>query len=99
MSIVLTLPFERYLEGIAEVPPSWPAASLEALAGVRQPVLQLLGGDSAAPFQEATEALDARLRDGRVVVIDGARHAAHHTHVDAFAAAVESFLAATDVAD
>jgi stage II sporulation protein D len=32
MSIVLTLPFERYLEGIAEVPPSWPAAALEAQA-------------------------------------------------------------------
>lgn len=84
----------RELEGEAS-----PAASLEALAGVGQPVLQLLGGESAAPFREATEALDARLRDGRVVVIDGARHAAHHTHVDAFAAAVESFLGATDVAD
>ena len=84
----------RELEGEAS-----PAASLEALAGVRQPVLQLLGGESAAPFREATEALDARLPDGRVVVIDGARHAAHHTHVDAFAAAVESFLGATDVAD
>ena len=32
LSIVLTLPFERYLEGIAEVPPSWPAAALEAQA-------------------------------------------------------------------
>ena len=32
MSIVLTLPFERYLEGIAEVPPSWPRAALEAQA-------------------------------------------------------------------
>jgi len=84
----------RELEGEAS-----PAASLEALAGVGQPVLQLLGGDSAAPFREATEALDARLRDGRVVVIDGARHAAHHTHVPAFAAAVEAFLDATDVAD
>ena len=75
------------------------AASLEALAGVRVPVLQLLGGDSAAPFREATEALDARLRNGRVVVIEGARHAAHHTHVDAFVAAVRSFLGAADVAD
>ncbi len=84
----------RELEGEAS-----PAASLEALAGVGQPVLQLLGSESAAPFRQATEALDARLRDGRVVVIDGARHAAHHTHVDAFAAAVESFLGATDVAD
>jgi pimeloyl-ACP methyl ester carboxylesterase len=84
----------RELEGEAS-----PAASLEALAGVGQPVLQLLGGESAAPFREATEALDARLGDGRVVVIDGARHAAHHTHVDAFAAAVEAFLGATDMAD
>ena len=30
LSIAVTLPFERYLEGIAEVPPSWPAAALEA---------------------------------------------------------------------
>jgi pimeloyl-ACP methyl ester carboxylesterase len=84
----------RELEGEAS-----PAASLEALAKVGQPVLQLLGGESAAPFREATEALDARLRDGRIVVIDGARHAAHHTHVPAFAAAVEAFLDAADVAD
>jgi pimeloyl-ACP methyl ester carboxylesterase len=84
----------RELEGEAS-----PEASIEALAGVAQPVLQLLGGESAAPFREATEALNARLRDGRVVVIDGARHAAHHTHVDAFVAAVESFLGATDMAD
>jgi pimeloyl-ACP methyl ester carboxylesterase len=84
----------RELEGEAS-----PPASLEALAEVGQPVLQLLGGESAAPFREATEALDARLRDSRVVVIDGARHAAHHTHVPAFAAAVESFLGAADVAD
>ena len=84
----------RELEGEAS-----PAASLEALAGVAQPVLQLLGGESAAPFRGATEALDARLRNGRVVVIDGARHAAHHTHVEAFVAAVESFLGAPDMAD
>ena len=32
LSIMLTLPFERYLEGIAEVPPSWPAAALESQA-------------------------------------------------------------------
>jgi stage II sporulation protein D len=30
LAIMLTLPFERYLEGLAEVPPSWPAAALEA---------------------------------------------------------------------
>ncbi len=42
----------------------------------------------------ATRALDARLADGRVVVIPGARHAAHHTHPDAVVAAVTGFLAA-----
>jgi SpoIID/LytB domain protein len=31
-SITVTLPFEQYLEGIAEVPPSWPMAALEAQA-------------------------------------------------------------------
>jgi pimeloyl-ACP methyl ester carboxylesterase len=76
-----------------------PAASLEALGAVRQPVLQILGGESAAIFGEATRALDARLRDGRVVTIDGARHAAHHTHPGAFVAAVEAFLAEPVVAD
>lgn len=76
-----------------------PGASLEALASVRVPVLQLLGGDSAAPFRDATQALDARLRDGRVVTIEGARHAAHHTHVDEFVAAVEAFLGTADMAD
>jgi stage II sporulation protein D len=32
LSATLTLPFERYLEGIAEVPPTWPRAALEAQA-------------------------------------------------------------------
>ena len=32
LGITVTLPFERYLEGIAEVPPSWPPAALEAQA-------------------------------------------------------------------
>ena len=57
--------------------------------GVRQPVLQILGGDSVAAFREATIALDERLADGRVVVIDGARHAAHHTHPDAMVEAID----------
>ena len=76
-----------------------PAASLDALGAVRQPVLQILGGDSAPVFGEATRALDARLRNGRVVTIEGARHAAHHTHADAFVTAIEAFLADPDVAD
>jgi pimeloyl-ACP methyl ester carboxylesterase len=70
-----------------------PAASLDRLGVVRQPVLQLLGGESLPVFGDATFALDERLADGRVVVIDGARHAAHHTHPDVVVAAVQEFLA------
>lgn len=69
------------------------AASLEALAGVRQPVLQLLGTASRPIFAAAARALDARLADGRIVEIEGARHAAHHTHVEAVVAAIGAFLA------
>jgi pimeloyl-ACP methyl ester carboxylesterase len=69
-----------------------PAASLEALGAVRQPILQILGSASLPVFHDATAALDARLADGRIVVIDGARHAAHHTHPEAFVAAVRGFL-------
>lgn len=75
------------------------AGSLAALGEVRQPVLQILGGASSEPFAEATRALDARLRNGRVVTIEGARHAAHHTHAGEFVAAIEAFLASPDVAD
>jgi pimeloyl-ACP methyl ester carboxylesterase len=70
-----------------------PAGSLERLGAVRQPVLQLLGSDSRPIFREATLALDARLTDGRIVEIPGARHAAHHTHPDAVVDAVRAFLA------
>lgn len=69
-------------------------AGLEALANVRQPVLQILGGESKPEFAEATAALDDRLADGRVVVIPGARHAAHHTHPDALIEAIDTFLTA-----
>jgi pimeloyl-ACP methyl ester carboxylesterase len=76
-----------------------PAASIDALGTVRQPVLQIVGGASAPIFGEATRALDARLRNGRVVTIEGARHAAHHTHPEAFVAAIEAFLADPDMPD
>lgn len=78
----------RELEGEASA-----AASLRALAGVRQPVLQLLGSASLPIFGAAASALDRRLTDGRIVEIVGARHAAHHTHVEAVVAAIEAFLA------
>jgi pimeloyl-ACP methyl ester carboxylesterase len=69
------------------------AASLERLGTVRQPVLQILGSASLPIFRAATVALDARLADGRIVEIDGAKHAAHHTHPEAVVAAVRAFLA------
>lgn len=70
-----------------------PAVSLEALASVGVPVLQLLGSASPPGFRTAAEALQARLTRGRLEVIEGARHAAHHSHPVAFVAAVEAFLA------
>lgn len=69
-----------------------PSAGVERLGTVRQPVLQVLGGDSLPVFGRATAALDDRLADGRIVVIPGARHAAHHTHAAAFVSAVGAFL-------
>jgi pimeloyl-ACP methyl ester carboxylesterase len=69
-----------------------PAASLEALGRARVPVLLLLGSASRSPFRIGTDALAARLADARVAIIDGAAHAAHHTHVHEFVSVVEAFL-------
>jgi pimeloyl-ACP methyl ester carboxylesterase len=86
VSAAHTIPRELRSEGESV------AAGLEALGRVSQPVLQVLGGDSLPAFGSATRALDERLTDGRIVVIPGARHAAHHTHPDAFVKAVTAFL-------
>jgi pimeloyl-ACP methyl ester carboxylesterase len=77
----------RELDGEAS-----PVAGLDALGEVEVPVLQLLGTASRPVFRAAAAALDRRLRDGRVLEIDGAAHAAHHTHPVDFVAAVEAFL-------
>lgn len=69
-----------------------PGASLEALGSVTAPVLLLRGSISRSPFRIGTDALAARLADARVAVIDGAAHAAHHTHAPEFVAVVERFL-------
>ncbi len=69
-----------------------PGASLESLGRVRQPVLQLLGGDSLPAFREGTVALDALLAKGRVIEIPGAKHAAHHTQPGAVVTAVLDFM-------
>ncbi|MEZ0240192.1 MAG: alpha/beta fold hydrolase [Chloroflexota bacterium] len=67
-------------------------ASLQALVGVGVPVLLILGSASRSPFALGTEALAERLAHAEVVVIEGAAHAAHHTHIAEFAAAVKGFL-------
>lgn len=69
-----------------------PAASLAALDRVRVPVLLVLGSSSRSPFRIGTDALASRLADAHVHVIEGAAHAAHHTHAAEFVAAVEAFL-------
>lgn len=67
-------------------------ASIEGLAAVKAPVLLILGSISRSPFRIGTDALVARLADARVVVIEGAAHAAHHTHEAEFVELVERFL-------
>ena len=57
------------------------------------PVLQLVGSLSPAGFRTGAEALDARLARGRLEVIEGARHGAHHSHAAEFVARIEAFLA------
>jgi pimeloyl-ACP methyl ester carboxylesterase len=68
------------------------AASVEVLGAVVVPVLQVLGTASRPAFHDATAALDRRLVRGSIARIEGAAHAAHHTHAEAFLAAVEAFL-------
>ena len=69
-----------------------PSASIEWLGRSREPVLLLLGSASRSPFRIGTDALAERLLDARIEVIEGAAHAAHHTHVDQFVARIEAFL-------
>jgi pimeloyl-ACP methyl ester carboxylesterase len=69
-----------------------PAASIATLGEVAVPVLLLLGSASRSPFRIGTDALAARLARAEIQVIEGAAHAAHHTHAAEFVAAVEAFL-------
>jgi len=61
-------------------------------AGVRQPTLLLVGGESRPVFRAGAQALVAMLAQGRLAVIEGARHGAHHTHPEAFVREVLGFL-------
>jgi pimeloyl-ACP methyl ester carboxylesterase len=67
-------------------------AGPERYAGIPNPVLQVVGGESSALFTDGTWALDRLLPNGRVVVIPGAKHAAHHSHAELFASSVLAFL-------
>ena len=69
-----------------------PEASIEALRRTSAPVLLLLGSVSRSPFRIGTEGLAAALPNAHVEVIEGAAHAAHHTHVDEFVARIVEFL-------
>ncbi len=67
-------------------------ASIAAFAAVQAPVLLILGSISRSPFRIGTDALAAQLADARIDVIEGAAHAAHHTHAPEFVTLVERFL-------
>lgn len=67
-------------------------AGPERYAAIRNPVLQVVGGESGALFTDGTWALDRLLPNGRVVVIPGAKHAAHHSHPEMFVSVVRAFL-------
>ena len=80
-----TVPRELWGEGRG-------AAGAVAFQGIQQAILQILGSESPASFREAAAALDAELPNSRLAVIDGAAHAAHHTHPEAFVSAATAFL-------
>ncbi len=80
------------LREMTAVGPPDAAAAMRWAEAIHVPVLQLLGGASLPFFRETTLLLDAALPDGRVVVLDGQRHAAHHDAADVFVAEVEAFL-------
>jgi pimeloyl-ACP methyl ester carboxylesterase len=67
-------------------------AAAEHFAEIRIPVLQLVGGASPDIFTAGTRALDALLPEGRLISLNGQKHAAHHTSPTSFVAAVEGFL-------
>ncbi len=69
-----------------------PDGSLERLARLDQPVLQVVGAASSPAFLDGARSLARLLPAGQLAVIEGARHAAHHTHVDELAGLVASFL-------
>ena len=66
----------------------------ERFEGLSNPVLLIAGTASPPVFRDGAAALARVLADAHLVTIDGAAHAAHHTHPGAFVEAVETFLRA-----
>jgi pimeloyl-ACP methyl ester carboxylesterase len=66
----------------------------ERFEGLATPVLLVAGSASPPVFREGAAVLASLLPDARLVTIEGAAHAAHHTHPEAFVDAVETFLRA-----
>ena len=64
----------------------------EKFAGLKIPVLLLLGGDSPAVFREATELLDETLPNSKVVIMPGQQHIAMDTNTELFVNEVRRFL-------
>jgi pimeloyl-ACP methyl ester carboxylesterase len=64
----------------------------EKLAGVRTPVLLLLGGDSPAFFRTGIAAVQAAIPSARLSVMPGQQHAAMDTGPEVFLRAVLGFL-------
>jgi pimeloyl-ACP methyl ester carboxylesterase len=75
--------------------PIWPRRA----AAIDTTIRELGAEANPAGSLDALGAVSQRLRNGRVVTIAGARHAAHHTHAAEFVAAVEAFLGSPDMAD
>jgi pimeloyl-ACP methyl ester carboxylesterase len=71
-------------------------SALDRYVTVARPVLVVIGSDSPPSFAAGAHELARRLPDGRLAIIEGARHGAHHTHLDALVAAIEPFLGRPD---
>lgn len=67
-------------------------AGLDALVAVDVPVLLVVGGESGRRFRAGMDELAARLPTGRLAVIPGQRHAAHHGEPDRFVEEILAFL-------
>jgi pimeloyl-ACP methyl ester carboxylesterase len=69
-----------------------PKADLDAIGAIACPILAIVGSDDDPRRVRAARKIEAAHRSCHVVVIDGARHAAHKDHSAEVAAAIGGFL-------